>query len=222
MILSIYWKLLCLSAGAKNQLHPQCFSKDWLTVFWPVNWEPEFCQIWDWWWNINNNINFHLKFLINFSKNSKKIVWCQFGPLLLKFGQKWIFMEKRALPVFKWVLGKVQYFKRQWLTFSYILSGYLKIIITTECCLQYLPELAQQPDKKIKNGNENLQRVSWYLHQIKKTYINTVCTKLASKDSLNCFAIFGSSACQGRHVFSMSFLTCISPRSSDTNVEELI
>ena len=44
-----------------------------------------------------------------------------------------------------------------------------------------------------------------------KKHINTVCSKSASKDSLNCFAIFGSSACQGQHVFSMSFLTCTAP-----------
>ena len=48
-----------------------------------------------------------------------------------------------------------------------------------------------------------------YLHHIKN--INTVCSKSASKHSLNCFAIFGSSACQGQHVFSMSFLTCTAP-----------
>ena len=61
------------------------------------------------------------------------------------------------------------------MTFSYILSGFLKIIINAECYLQYLPELPQQPDKKIKkkkkHGNENLQRASWYLHQIKKKHI---------------------------------------------------
>ena len=39
------------------------------------------------------------------------------------------------------------------------------MIINTEC-LQYLPELPQQPDKKTKHGNENLKRPSWYLHQI--------------------------------------------------------
>ena len=44
-----------------------------------------------------------------------------------------------------------------------------------------------------------------------KKHINTVCSKSARKDSLNCFAIFGSSACQGQHVFSMSFLTCTAP-----------
>ena len=43
----------------------------------------------------------------------------------------------------------------------------------------------------------------------KKTrYINTICTKSASKDYSNCFAKFGSSACQGQHAFSMSALTC--------------
>ena len=25
------------------------------------HWELEFCQIWDWWWNINNNINFYFR-----------------------------------------------------------------------------------------------------------------------------------------------------------------
>ena len=51
----------------------------------------------------------------------------------------------------------------------------------------------------------------------KAAYINTVCTKSAnSKDYSNCFAIFGSSACQGQHVFSMSVLTCAAPWSSHT------
>ena len=42
-------------------------------------------------------------------------------------------------------------------------------------------------------------------------HINTVSRKSASKDSLNCFAVFGSSACKGQHVFSMSSLTCTAP-----------
>ena len=45
---------------AKNQLHPPCFSEDWLSAFWSINREQEFCQIWDWWWNINN-ISFHFR-----------------------------------------------------------------------------------------------------------------------------------------------------------------
>ena len=49
---------------------------------------------------------------------------------------------------------------------------------------------AARQKKKKKHGNENLQRASWYLLQIKKAYINTVCTKSATKDSPNCFAIF--------------------------------
>ena len=56
------------------------------------------------------------------------------------------------------------------MTFSYILSGYLKIIINTECYFQYLPELSLQPDEKVKHGN-SLQRASWYLDQIKKKHI---------------------------------------------------
>ena len=45
----------------------------------------------------------------------------------------------------------------------------------------------------------------------KTAYIFTVCIKSASKDYSNCFAIFGSSACQGQHDFSMSVLTCTAP-----------
>ena len=95
---------------AKNQLHLPCYSEYWLSPFCPINREPDFCQIWDWWCNINNNISFHfrlflrkiLKFLINFSKNPKKLFWGQFGSFLLRFGQKWIFAEKRALTLFKY------------------------------------------------------------------------------------------------------------------------
>ena len=99
----------CVYLQAKNQLHPPCFSKDWLSAFWLVNWEPEFCQIQ---YGSSGEITTailafildyfqeKLKFLINFSKNLKK-QWGQFGPFLLKFGQKWIYLEKRTLPVFK-------------------------------------------------------------------------------------------------------------------------
>ena len=94
---------------SKNQLHPSCFSKDWLTAFWPINREPEFCQIWDWWWNINNNISFHFRLfprklfkILHKLKKFKKIVlgliWAHFAQI----GQKWIFMEKRALPFFNY------------------------------------------------------------------------------------------------------------------------
>ena len=63
----------------------------------------------------------------------------------------------------------------------YFILIYLKIIINAEC-LQYLPQLTQQPDKKTpkkqkqknktKHSNEKLQRASWYLHQIVKNSIH--------------------------------------------------
>ena len=117
----------------------------------------------------------------------------------------------------KWILCKAQYFRRQWLTDSYILYGYLKITINTEYYLQYLPELREQPDKKTKHGNETYKELFGTCIKSKKAYINTVCTKSASKDSQNYFAIFGASVCQDQHVFSMSFLTCTGPWSSHTN-----
>ena len=55
------------------------------------------------------------------------------------------------------------------------------------------------------------ERLGTCIKSKKTAYINTVCTKLASKNYLNCFAIFGSSACQGQHAFNMSVLTCAAP-----------
>ena len=67
--------------------------------------ELEFRQIWDWWWNINSNISFHFRLFPRktndkiFLKIQKNLFWGHFGPFLPKFGQKWIFLEKRALSV---------------------------------------------------------------------------------------------------------------------------
>ena len=52
---------VCVYLQVKNQLHPPCFSEDCLLAFWPINWKPEFCQIWGWWWNFRNNISFNFR-----------------------------------------------------------------------------------------------------------------------------------------------------------------
>ena len=76
----------------------------WLAV---LIWELEFCQIWDWWWNISNNISFHFRLFPRKTKDKivkiseKKPILGKFGPFLPKLRQKWIFREKRALSVFK-------------------------------------------------------------------------------------------------------------------------
>ena len=71
--------------------------------------ELEFCLIWDWWWNIKNKISFHFRLYTrksndkSFQKKSKKnLFWGHFGPFLPKFGQKWIFLEKIVLSVFRY------------------------------------------------------------------------------------------------------------------------
>ena len=57
----------------------------------------------------------------------------------------------------------------------------------------------------------------------KTAYLNTICTKSASKDSLKCFVIFGSSACQGRHVFPDMYSSPILPNKyPGTNVNLVI
>ena len=108
-----------------------------------------------------------------------------------------------------------------------LLSNSLEIIIYTEC-LQYLPELPQQRDKqknKTKHGKLKLTKSFLVLaSNLKKQHIEIqyVPNRLVKLDSPNCFAIFGSSACQGQHVFSMSFLTFTVPWSPNTNVQELV
>ena len=111
-----------------------------------------------------------------------------------------------------------------WLIFSYILSGYLRVIINTEC-LQYFIYLDYHISQTKKQNivmKTYKELLGTCIKSKKTVYLKTVCTKSASKDYLNCLAIFGSSACQGQHAFSMSVLTCTAPWSSHTNVQELI
>ena len=78
---------------------------DWATAFWPITREPKFCQLWtDDEISItilasilNSNISFHSRF---FQKIQKSLGY--FGPFFSKPVQKSIFVEKRALPVFKY------------------------------------------------------------------------------------------------------------------------
>ena len=62
----------------------------WLAV---LIWELESCKIWDWWWNINNNISFHFRLFPRKTKDNfcKKILK---EPIL---GQFWaLFTQIRA------------------------------------------------------------------------------------------------------------------------------
>ena len=60
---------------------------DWPTAFSPITQEPKFCQIWDWWWNINDSISFHFELFPGktddkiLEKIKKALFWGQFGPL---------------------------------------------------------------------------------------------------------------------------------------------
>ena len=95
----------CDYLQAKNKFHPPCFFEDWLSAFWPITWEPEFFQIWDWWWNINNNISFPFRLFLRktndkiFQKILKKLFRGQFGSFLLKLGQN-CFLWKRGFCLF--------------------------------------------------------------------------------------------------------------------------
>ena len=96
MISSTCRKLRCLSVCHKILHHSllswditfwRILQFDWLTVFSPINREPEFCQIKDWWWNINNNINFHFELFTRKTINKifQKIEKPYFGAILDPF-----------------------------------------------------------------------------------------------------------------------------------------
>ena len=70
----------------------------WLAV--PI-WGLEFCQIWDWWWNINSNISFHFR-LFPRKTNDKIFQKIPKSILLVPFWAKQNFLEKRALSVFRY------------------------------------------------------------------------------------------------------------------------
>ena len=95
----------CDYLQVRNQFHPPCFSEDWVSAFWHITWEPEFFQIWDWWWNINNNISFPFRLFLRktndkiFQKVLKKLFRGQFGSFLLKLGQN-CFLWKRGFCLF--------------------------------------------------------------------------------------------------------------------------
>ena len=68
----------------------------WLAV--PI-WGLEFCQIWDWWWNINNNISFHFR-LSSRKTNDKFFLKIQkepiLGPFWALFTRIWAKMKRKT------------------------------------------------------------------------------------------------------------------------------
>ena len=141
MIVSTCTRLWCLSVCKKQTSSFILFLRYyilknpaiWLAV--PI-WGLEFCQIWDWWWNINNNISFHFRLYTRktndktFLKKSKKnLFWGHFGPFLPKFGQKWIFLLKRARSLFR---------------YSYYLSSCQKSEKTIEQFLRETPDCKRE------------------------------------------------------------------------------
>ena len=106
MILSIYRIFSHLSAG-KNQLYPLCFCEDWLSAFWPINQEQEFCQVWDCCRNISN-ISFHFRsfpsktfsvFNKFFKKSKQNYFWANLG----------LFCSNLVKNEFSWKRGLCQF-----------------------------------------------------------------------------------------------------------------
>ena len=109
VILLIYRKLSCLSSGKKLTSSSMLFWRLNVRILGTVSTrEPEFFQIRDWGWNINNNISFHFTLFPRkandkiFQKiKKKKYFAANLGP----FAEVWsklLSLEKRTLPVFKY------------------------------------------------------------------------------------------------------------------------
>ena len=116
MIVPTWRRFGCLSA-CQNILHLSLLSwditfsrilqLDWLTAFWSITWGPQFSRIWDWWWNISNNISFNFKLLPRETNDRifqkiQKVLGPFWGPFCANFGQKWIFLDKSLLWVFRY------------------------------------------------------------------------------------------------------------------------
>ena len=115
MIVSTYRRLWCLFTCQKYTSLFTSFLRYYILKN-PAIWlgdnildltrEQGHCQIWDWWWNINNNISFHFRLFPRksndkvFQKIQKKTyfgaIW---GHFLAKSGQKRVFLGKRAVSV---------------------------------------------------------------------------------------------------------------------------
>ena len=67
-------------------------------IFWSTTRESEFCQIWDWWWNVNNNISLHFRL---FPGKTKKKFFRKIKKKL-KFIDKSVFLEKKAMLSFRY------------------------------------------------------------------------------------------------------------------------
>ena len=71
-----------------------------MTAFWSITRKPKICQVWDWWWNINNNIIFHFR---SFQRKTNDKMFQKnpiLGPFWTLFAQIWAkmnFPKKGAL-----------------------------------------------------------------------------------------------------------------------------
>ena len=76
---------------AENKLHHSLLS-----------WEPKFCQIWGWWWSINNNISFYFRLFLRktndkiFQKIKTKPLLEPFWPLFAQIWAKINFPGKKG------------------------------------------------------------------------------------------------------------------------------
>ena len=106
--------LWCLSVCRKKFIIPffteifhlkePCKYLGWQHVV--ITGDPEFCQIWEWCWNISNNNSFHFRLLPRKTNNKiqRNIFWSHWV-ILLFFAQIWAklnFSGKKPLSVFKY------------------------------------------------------------------------------------------------------------------------
>ena len=105
MIVSTCTRLWCLSVCKKQFSSFTLFLRYyilknnaiWLAL---LIWELEFCQKWNWWWNINNNISYHFRLLRRqlFFKNPQRTYFgAILGPFYLNYGKNEFSWKKRSV-----------------------------------------------------------------------------------------------------------------------------
>ena len=99
-ILHVLFEILLIASTCSYDFDVSLYAKKQISWFTSSLWHSIFKNPAIRWWNINNNISFHLRLFPG--KTNDKIFQKNSKHLILGLGKKKIFLEKRVLSVFKY------------------------------------------------------------------------------------------------------------------------
>ena len=107
--------------------------------------------------------------------------------------------RKTNMQIFRWPSARKQFSSTTSKNVFLMLTstGLISVIFIEPDDHQFMASNSRGLARVFLGGGLNVGYHGWWRKFGILNYINTVCTKSASKDSPNCFAIFGSSACRG-------------------------